>query len=114
MDLKNALLDAHDNGRLTAVLPLVCKVLEGVQQSKVYKLPNPWTSAIMSLLAEIHDIPNLRTNLMFEVEVLCKHLDIKLSDLKRSELLSGKKPPLNSNDLSSAARMQQSTDKSEA
>lgn len=104
MDLKNALLDAYENGRLTAVLPLVCKVLEGVQKSKVYKLPNPWTTAIMSLLAEIHDVPNLRTNLMFEVEVLCKHLDIKISDLKRSDLLAGKRPPPSSNDLSSAVR----------
>merc|ERR1719387_912843 len=93
MDLKSHLLDAYENGRMTAVLPLVCKVLEGVQSSKVYKLPNPWTTAIMSLLAEIHDVPNLRTNLMFEVEVLCKHLDIKISDLKRSDLLAGKKPP---------------------
>jgi len=103
-DLKNALLDAYENGRLTAVLPLVAKVLEGVHKSKVYKLPNPWTTAIMSLLAELHDVPNLRTNLMFEVEILCKHLDIKISDLKRSELLVGKRPPPTSNDLSSAAR----------
>ncbi|CAK0817382.1 unnamed protein product, partial [Prorocentrum cordatum] len=82
VDLKALLLEAYENGRLTAVLPLVCKVLEGVQKSRAYKLPNPWTAAVMSLLAEIHDVPNLRTNLMFEVEVLCKHLDIKISDLK--------------------------------
>lgn len=114
MDLKNALLDAYENGRLTAVLPLVCKVLEGVQRSKVYKLPNPWTTAIMSLLAEIHDVPNLRTNLMFEVEVLCKHLEIKISDLKRSDLVVGKRPPPNSNDLSSAARQAPTDSKNES
>ena len=54
----------------------------------------------MSLLAEIHDVPNLRTNLMFEVEVLCKHLDIKLGELRRSDLLKDKRMPVNSNDLS--------------
>jgi hypothetical protein len=100
MDLKSLLLDAFENGRLIAVLPLVCKILEGVHKSKVYKPSNPWTTAIMSLLAEIHDVPNLRTNLMFEVEVLCKHLDIKISELKRSELLVGKKVPSGSNDVS--------------
>ncbi|CAK0829623.1 unnamed protein product [Prorocentrum cordatum] len=94
MDMKYALADAFENGRLTAVLPLVCKVLEGVSKSKVYKLPNPWTTAIMSLLVEIHDIPNLRTtNLMFEVEVLCKHLDIKIGDLKRTGRPPGGQAP---------------------
>eukprot|EP00927_Polykrikos_kofoidii_P002672 TRINITY_DN11067_c0_g5_i2.p1 TRINITY_DN11067_c0_g5~~TRINITY_DN11067_c0_g5_i2.p1 ORF type:complete len:2502 (+),score=564.25 TRINITY_DN11067_c0_g5_i2:638-7507(+) len=100
MDLKSLLLDAFENGWLTAVLPLVCKVLEGVHKSKVYKPPNPWTTAIMSLLSEIHDVPNLRTNLVFEVQVLCKHLDIKIGDLKRSELLINKSPPQGSSDIS--------------
>ena len=50
-------------------VPRGAEVLEGVQGSKVFKIPNPWTTAVMSLLSEIHDVPNLRTNLMFEVEV---------------------------------------------
>jgi len=108
-DLKQALLEAFETGRLTAVLPLVCKVLEGVKDSRVYKLPNPWTSAVMNLLAEIHDVPNLRTNLMFEVEVLCKHLDIKIQDLKRSDLLAGKKPTTNTNDYAQPRPGQEKT-----
>ena len=68
------------------MLSLVCKVLDGVQKSKVYKLPSPWTTAITSLLAELHDVPNLQTNLVFEVEVLCKHLGIKISDLHKRAL----------------------------
>eukprot|EP00928_Gymnodinium_smaydae_P097823 TRINITY_DN894_c1_g2_i1.p1 TRINITY_DN894_c1_g2~~TRINITY_DN894_c1_g2_i1.p1 ORF type:complete len:2458 (+),score=390.25 TRINITY_DN894_c1_g2_i1:119-7492(+) len=106
MDLKYILIDAFENGSLTAVLPLVCKILEGVQKSKVYKPPNPWTLAIMGLLSEIHDVPNLRTNLMFEVEVLCKHIDIKLGDVKRTACLVGKQPPPNSPDIS-ASRQQE-------
>eukprot|EP00928_Gymnodinium_smaydae_P011184 TRINITY_DN14154_c1_g3_i1.p1 TRINITY_DN14154_c1_g3~~TRINITY_DN14154_c1_g3_i1.p1 ORF type:complete len:2535 (+),score=382.87 TRINITY_DN14154_c1_g3_i1:627-7607(+) len=106
MDLKPLLIDAFENGRLTAVLPLVCKILEGIQKSKVFKPPNPWTMAVMSLLAEIHDVPNLRTNLMFEVEVLCKHLDIKLAEVERSSILVGRSPPHGSPDLT-AARQQQ-------
>merc|ERR1719261_1290648 len=106
LDLKQQLLDAFEHGRLTAVLPLVCKVLEGVQGSKVFKIPNPWTTAVLSLLSEIHDVPNLRTHLMFEVEVLCKHLGHNLGDLKRSQLLKGRTPPANSPDLSSKDRSQ--------
>lgn len=102
LDLKASLVDAYVNGRLTAVLPLVCKILQGVSDSKVFKLPNPWTQGLMGLLAEIHDIPNIRTNLMFEVEILCKHLDIKITDLTRTSHLTDKRPHPNSSDISSA------------
>ncbi|CAD7952837.1 unnamed protein product [Amoebophrya sp. A25] len=106
LDLKALLFDAFDSGSLTAVLPLVCKILEGVAKSKVFRLPNPWTQAVLSLLAEIHDIENLRTNLVFEVEVLCKTLDIQIKDLKRSESLVGKTPKVYS-DFNNAARQKQ-------
>jgi CCR4-NOT transcription complex subunit 1 len=92
LDLKHLLLQATENGHLTAILPMVCNVMEGVAASKVHKLPNPWTTAVMGLLAEIHDLPNLRINLMFEVEVLCKHLGINLPDLHRTSLLQDSLP----------------------
>eukprot|EP00929_Paragymnodinium_shiwhaense_P096504 TRINITY_DN5810_c0_g1_i1.p1 TRINITY_DN5810_c0_g1~~TRINITY_DN5810_c0_g1_i1.p1 ORF type:complete len:2534 (+),score=627.08 TRINITY_DN5810_c0_g1_i1:150-7751(+) len=100
LDLKSLLLEAHRTGRLTAVLPMVCKVMEGVQRSRIHRLPNPFTEGILGLLAEIHDIPNLRTNLVFEVEVLCKHLGVKVADLTRTEMLKGWRVPDNSNDIS--------------
>ena len=103
LDLKALLISAHEHGRLTAVLPLACKILEAVPKSKVFKLPNPWTQAILSLLAEIHDIEDLRTNLHFEAEVLCKSLDIKLMDLPRSDVLKNREPK-NLNDLRSDAK----------
>jgi hypothetical protein len=105
IDLKGLLFEAYESATLTAVLPLVCKIMEGVEPSKVYKMPNPWTTAVMVLLAEIHDLPGLRTNLMFEVEVLCNHLNIRLGELPRSRSLKGK-VPLNSHDFSGKKRVQ--------
>lgn len=34
---------------------------------------------IMSVLAEMHGIPDFKLNLKFEIEVLCKHLEIQLN-----------------------------------
>uniref|UniRef100_A0A336KB47 CSON004409 protein n=1 Tax=Culicoides sonorensis TaxID=179676 RepID=A0A336KB47_CULSO len=38
--------------------------------------------AIMNVLAELHQEPELKLNLKFEIEVLCKNLSIDVSDLK--------------------------------
>ena len=43
---------------------------------QVFKPPNPWTMAIMNVLAELHTEPELKLNLKFEIEVLCKTLNI--------------------------------------
>jgi hypothetical protein len=43
---------------------------------QVFKPPNPWTMSIMNVLAELHQEPDLKLNLKFEIEVLCKNLNI--------------------------------------
>lgn len=46
---------------------------------QVFKPPNPWTMGIMNVLAELHMEPDLKLNLKFEIEVLCKTLSIDLN-----------------------------------
>lgn len=99
LDLKQLLLDSYEKGHLTTTLPLVCRVMSSVQESRVFRPPNPWTTAILSVLAELHDISNLRTNLVFEIEILFKKLEIPLPDVKRSELLASRKYPSDSRDF---------------
>jgi hypothetical protein len=43
---------------------------------QVFKPPNPWTMSIMNVLAELHQEADLKLNLKFEIEVLCKNLNI--------------------------------------
>ncbi|CAE7258058.1 cnot1 [Symbiodinium natans] len=93
MDIKDLLLDAYENSRLTAVLPLACKILESISRSRAFKLPSPWSMGLLSLLAEIHSIPALKTNLTFEVEVLFRHLEIQVKDIAKSDLLRTKRAP---------------------
>lgn len=84
IDLKSLLVEAYHKGQqeLLYVVPFVAKVLESCAKSKVFKPPNPWTMAIMNVLAELHQEQDLKLNLKFEIEVLCKNLDIDVSHLK--------------------------------
>lgn len=40
-----------------------------------------WIRAIMRVLAELHNEPDLKLNLKFEIEVLCKELNVDLRNL---------------------------------
>lgn len=101
LGVKDLILEAHYRGQqdLLYVVPFVAKILESCIDSKVFKPPNPWTMAIMSVLRELHDIPDLKLNLKFEIEVLCKHLQIEIGDIT---------PPSNLlNDTERAKRLNQ-------
>lgn len=84
IDLKSLLIEAYCKGQqeLLYVVPFVAKVLESCAKSRVFRPPNPWTMAIMNVLAELHQEPDLKLNLKFEIEVLCKNLNIDVTDLK--------------------------------
>eukprot|EP01027_Heterolobosea_sp_BB2_P019726 GEZU01027766.1.p1 GENE.GEZU01027766.1~~GEZU01027766.1.p1 ORF type:complete len:282 (+),score=53.62 GEZU01027766.1:1074-1919(+) len=89
-------LDAYERGRLIAVVPFVAKVMDKCSSSKVFKPPNPWLMGLVSLLAELHHINDLKLNLKFEVEVLCKSLNLKVADIETKGLLKDRqmaKPP---------------------
>ncbi|XP_063970716.1 CCR4-NOT transcription complex subunit 1-like isoform X2 [Lytechinus pictus] len=84
LDMKALILEAYHKGQaeLLYVVPFVAKVIESCTKSRIFKPPNPWTMAIMNVLAELHQEPNLKLNLKFEVEVLCKAFSITMDDLK--------------------------------
>lgn len=45
------------------------QILEPCKNSRAYRPPNPWTMAILGLIAEIYVLPNLKMNLKFDIEV---------------------------------------------
>ena len=100
LDLKALLLDAYTQGAMIAVIPFVGKVLEPARGSRIFAPPNPWTVAILGLLAEIYGHPELKLNLKFEVERLFKHLGISVSDVPQPAILASRaRPPLSSADF---------------
>ncbi|KAJ3031110.1 UNVERIFIED_CONTAM: hypothetical protein HDU68_006489 [Siphonaria sp. JEL0065] len=97
---KSLLLEGFESDRLIVVIPFVCKVLEQSHDSKVFKPPNPWLMAIMKLLSELYNYAELKLNLKFEIEVLCKKIQLDIKDIEpavilrnRPNKLSGQKKP---------------------
>jgi CCR4-NOT transcription complex subunit 1 len=84
---KSLLLQGYDTKRLLVVIPFVCKVLEQCHGSKVFRPPNPWLMAIMKLLSELYNFAELKLNLKFEIEVLCKNLKLDIKDITPSDLM---------------------------
>ncbi|XP_010881790.1 CCR4-NOT transcription complex subunit 1 isoform X21 [Esox lucius] len=92
LEVKSLLLEAYVKGQqeLLYVVPFVAKVLESSLRSVIFRPQNPWTMAIMNVLAELHTEHDLKLNLKFEIEVLCKNLSLDINDLKPGNLLKDK------------------------
>jgi len=87
LSFKDLLVEGFESGRLIVAIPFVCKTLEPCAKSKVFKPPNPWLMAVVSLLAELYHFADLKLNLKFEIEVLCKGLDIDLDAVEATTIL---------------------------
>lgn len=90
IDPKLLIIEAYEKGLMIAVIPFTSKILEPCQSSLAYQPPNPWTMGILSLLAEIYALPNLKMNLRFDIEVLFKNLGVDTKDVKPTQLLKGR------------------------
>ena len=80
-------MEGYEHKRLIVVIPFVCKVLEQCGSSKVFNPPNPWIMGIMRMLAELYHFAELKLNLKFEIEVLCKNIKLDIKDVTPSESL---------------------------
>ena len=89
---KQLLLEAYDTQRLLMVIPFVCKVLVQGHVSTVFKPPNPWLMDIIKLLMELYKSAELKLNLKFEIEVLCKDLKLDYKTIEPSSEINGRAP----------------------
>jgi hypothetical protein len=94
INLKQLLFWGFETGRLIAVCSFVAKIVEGVKESKVFRPPNPWLMAILGIMRELYEIEDLKLNIKFEVQVLCKNINIKIEDIPRGSELSRCKMPV--------------------
>ncbi|KAI6783480.1 General negative regulator of transcription subunit-like protein [Emericellopsis cladophorae] len=81
---KQLLIEAHDTKRLIVVIPFVCKVLSQGALSAVFRPPNPWLMDIIYLLIDLYHNAELKLNLKFEIEVLCKGLNLDHKSIEPS------------------------------
>ncbi|TPX41510.1 hypothetical protein SeLEV6574_g06049 [Synchytrium endobioticum] len=92
LSFKDLLVEGFEHNRLIVVIPFVCKVLEQANHSKVFKPPNPWLMAIMKLLAELYHFADLKLNLKFEIEVLCKNIKLDVKEIQPTTILRNRPP----------------------
>lgn len=91
---KQLLLEAFDTQRLVIVIPFVCKVLVQGHLSTVFKPPNPWLMDIIHLLIELYHHAELKLNLKFEIEVLCKDLKLDYKTIEPSSEIMSRVPAI--------------------
>ena len=89
LDIKSLIVEAFRKGLqdLLYVVPFAAKIMESCARSIVFKPPCPWTMGILNVLAELHREPDMKLNLKFEIEVLCKALNIDVSELQPQGIL---------------------------
>uniref|UniRef100_A0A1I7SU78 Ubiquitinyl hydrolase 1 n=2 Tax=Bursaphelenchus xylophilus TaxID=6326 RepID=A0A1I7SU78_BURXY len=89
LNIKGLLMDAFFRGQheLLYVVPFVTKVLISTAKSVAFSPRCTWINGILKVLAEIHNEPDLKLNLKFEIEVLCKDLQLHLKDIEITGVL---------------------------
>ncbi|KAJ2851860.1 CCR4-NOT core subunit cdc39 [Coemansia brasiliensis] len=97
VSFKDLLCEGYSSNRLIVAIPFVCKVLEQAGRSTVFHPPNPWLMSIMGVLAELYATANLKLNLTFEIEVLCKALNLDVKEITPTAIL-GRTPTRSSID----------------
>ena len=95
LDCKELLFQGYETGMLIAVTPFVAKILEGAKNSVVFRPPNPWLMGLLCVFRALYGVEDLKMNIKFEVEVLCKNLGVKLEDIPvRSDELASRVSPV--------------------
>ncbi|KAJ2681035.1 CCR4-NOT core subunit cdc39, partial [Coemansia sp. RSA 1285] len=88
VSFKDLLREGYSENRLIVAIPFVCKLLEQAARSTIFHPPNPWLMSIMGVLSELYATANLKLNLAFEIEVLCKALNLDVKEIQPSSILS--------------------------
>eukprot|EP00127_Corallochytrium_limacisporum_P001927 Clim_evm82s88 gene=Clim_evmTU82s88 len=102
LSLKDLMLDAYNMARqagkedgakspLIFVVPLVCKVLEGCRESRIFTDRSPYINSILRVLKDLHNT-GIKMTLKFEIEVMCKNIAVNLDEILPGNLL-GKQVP---------------------
>jgi CCR4-NOT transcription complex subunit 1 len=87
ISFKDLLLEGYDSNRLIVVIPFVCSVLGKGKFGTVFTAQNAWVNGILRLLSEFYSYTELKLNLKFEIEVLCRELGVAISDVSPSNML---------------------------
>ncbi|KAF1959685.1 Not1-domain-containing protein [Byssothecium circinans] len=92
ISFKDLLIEGYDTDRLLMVIPFTCKVLAQASKSTIFRPPNPWLMEILRVLKELYEFADLKLNQKFEIEVLCKGLEIDHKTIEASNCIRARPP----------------------
>jgi CCR4-NOT transcription complex subunit 1 len=87
LSFKDLLIEAHQTQRLLIAIPFTCKVLSQAKDSRVFRPPQPWLMELVSFLVELYEYAELKLNLKFEIEVLCKDLGLDHKTVEAASII---------------------------
>jgi CCR4-NOT transcription complex subunit 1 len=93
ISFKDLLIEGYDSDRLLLVIPFTCKVLVQAAKSTVFRPPNPWLTEMLGVLMELYQYADLKLNQKFEIEVLCKGLDLDHKDIEATNSIRARPQP---------------------
>jgi len=93
ISFKDLLIEGHESDRLLLVIPFTCKVLVQAAKSTVFRPPNPWLTEMLGVLMELYHFADLKLNQKFEIEVLCKGLDLDHKDIAPTNSIRARPQP---------------------
>lgn len=82
LSFKDLLIEGYDTQRLIVVIPFTCKTLALAKHSKVFRPPNPWMVELLGLLSELYHCMDLKLNMKFEIEMLCRDFEVEIKDIE--------------------------------
>ena len=81
ISFKDLLIEGHETQRLLVAIPFTCKTIVHANKSKIFKPPNPWIMELLGVLSELYNCFELKLNLKFEIEMLCKDLGTNIKNI---------------------------------
>lgn len=87
ISFKDLLIEGHETQRLLVAIPFTCKTIVHANKSKIFKPPNPWIMELLGVLSELYNCYELKLNLKFEIEMLCKDLGTNIKNIPPLEII---------------------------
>lgn len=90
LSFKDLLLEGYDSQRLLVAIPFACKALFHAAHSKIFKPPNPWITELLGLFSELYHFMDLKLNMKFEIEMLCREFGVDIKKVEPLEIIRGR------------------------
>jgi hypothetical protein len=52
-----------------------------------FRPPNPWTMAVLGILKEIWEAPEIKMNIKFDFSVLCRSISVRIEDIAHENVI---------------------------